>query len=354
MNPSRRQAGISAVFASVHRRRFRVSRRDGALSFPRAFSPQEWDRAPGRDHDPLLAARLRPTLALALVMGLSVAWALLAPSGLHAATILGSVKDHEGEPIRRVHVTLEPQGAAAQAARPPWATTDENGEFRFERVPPGSYLVRAEKKRWASAEKRVFVSDEQADGQLEVRIAMDLTPFQQVLAQVQRGILVYVAIFGLLVLAFNMWVVPEPSKEISAFGWVFIVLSVVVALVKRMWFQAALLALLGTVLGRLIQKVGGKAAARRVRQIEEERRKRAEEQKQHVDKLAALVGKEGITLTDLKACGSASIEGEIVEVRAMAGFLPKRSRIVVTRLEGRMPIVEACPEPETAPDGAQE
>jgi len=52
------------------------------------------------------------------------------------------------------------------------------------------------------------------------------------------------------------------------------------------------------------------------------------------------VCKSGITLTDLRACGSASVDGEIIDVRALQGFIPRQTRIVVRMLDGATPVVE--------------
>ncbi|MHC4402404.1 MAG: carboxypeptidase-like regulatory domain-containing protein [Planctomycetota bacterium] len=266
-----------------------------------------------------------------------------------AATIRGRVTNDDRQPIRRVAVTLESSASGTDTV-----TTNEKGRFRFENVEPGSYHLRVEKPRLVSEKLRVYVSEENADAEQEVNVVMRLTVLWQLLAHFQVGLLIYAGLFGLLVIGFNLWVVPEPSREVTVVGWGFIFGSVLVACVKALWVQATLLALFGLVLGGLIQRFGGRAAARRVREIERERDQHEAEQTQHKEKLAALRGKEGITLTDLKACGSASIDGEILDVRAADGFISKGSPIVVTRLEGRMPVVEVRPPSSPSPELADE
>ena len=267
-------------------------------------------------------------------------WILLAPAGLHAATISGSVATEGQKPIRRVTVTLHSAGAASQAVGLHSTTSDEKGLFRFDDVRPGSYVITAEKKRWVTAQKRVFVSDEDPAGELRVDFVMSLTPLWRVLGNLQVGLLVYVVLFGLLVLAANMWISPVPSREVSVIGWAFVVGSVLIACVKLMWVEALILTALGGILGALIHRFGGRAAARRVGQLEQERQQQAAEERQRQDRLAALVGREGVAVSDLKACGSASLEGEIVEVRALDGFIPKGTPIVVKSLQGKTPVVE--------------
>jgi hypothetical protein len=273
-------------------------------------------------------------------LGLALLGVLLTPSGGSAATVRGGVANEAGEPIHRVTVTLEAIGPAG-GGDVRSATTDEQGEFRLENVDPGSYRLVAEKSRWVRTEKRVFVLEDKADAELDVHVVMQLTLLSRALAQLQLGLLVYAVLFGLGVLAFNLWIVPEPSREVTVIGWIFVVVSLIVACLKQMWAQAFLLTLLGGIGGLLIHKLGGKVAARRVHDIEEERDKQAAEQQERLDHLAALVGKEGITMTDLKACGTASVEGDVIEVRAEDGFIAKQTRVVITRLEGKTPVVEA-------------
>jgi hypothetical protein len=299
-------------------------------SFARAFGYGSG----GRGQPPTCRATTAACLCLAF---LSIGFA---PSGLHAATIYGSVADEGQKPIRRVTLTLHTAGAAPQAVGLQSTTSDEEGLFRFDDVQPGSYVITAEKKRWVTTEKRVFISDEDAEGELAVDVMMRLTPLWRMLGSLQVGLLVYVALFGLVVLAANMWIVPVPSREVSVIGWAFVVGSVLIACVKLMWVEALILTALGGVLGGLIHRFGGKAAARRVGQLEQERQQQTAKEKERHDRLAALVGKQGVTVTDLKACGSASLEGEIVEVRAFDGFIPKGAPIVVKSLQGKTPVVE--------------
>jgi membrane-bound ClpP family serine protease len=116
--------------------------------------------------------------------------------------------------------------------------------------------------------------------------------------------------------------------------------SVLIACLKQMWVEALILTAIGGGFGGLIHRFGGKAAARRVGQLEQERQQQAAKERERQDHLAGLVGREGVAVTDLKACGSASLEGEIVEVRALDGFIPKGTPVVVKSIQGKTPVVE--------------
>ena len=291
------------------------------------------DRLTGRRR-PKVCAAIGP-LSLCLA-GLSF---LLTPAGLDAAAISGSVAEGE-KPIRQVTVTLRATAAGPQTVRLQSTTTDEEGLFRFDGVPPGSYVIAVEKKRWIPAQKQVFLSGEDPQDELQVDFQMRLTPVWRVLGNVQVGLLVYVVLFGLLVLAANMWIVPVPSREVSLIGWAFIVGSVLIACVKLMWVEALVLTALGGVLGCVIHRFGGRAAARRVGLLEQEHEHQAAKEKERQDRLASLVGRQGVAVTDLKACGTASLEGERVEVRALDGFIPKGAPVVVKSLQGKTPVVE--------------
>jgi len=275
---------------------------------------------------------------------LAVLAILLVPSGLRAATIYGSTRNQSGQPICRVEVAVEPRGPGVPETGLIATTTDEDGEFLFAGVKPGTYVVRARKRAWIDAEEPITVAQKNAEGELEVDLVMELTLLSRLVARVQFGILVYVLIFGLLVLVTNYWIVSEPSGEVSVAGWGFILASVLIACLKLDWNQAGLLAILGATFGGLVSLVGGRMAARRRRQTAAERQRETDERKREKDRLAALVGREGITLTDLKPCGTASVNEEVFEARALQGLISKRSPVVVKRLDGTTLIVESLPE----------
>src|SRR5689334_11492315 len=73
-----------------------------------------------------------------LVSVLALAFAQSPPRGV---TVAGVVQDQTGAVLPGAVVTLSGPGAATAA---PEATTDQSGQFRFERVLPGEYDIRAE------------------------------------------------------------------------------------------------------------------------------------------------------------------------------------------------------------------
>ena len=299
------------------------------ITRPRLPSPGRWAMIePGR------LGRLAPLL-LAI---------LLTPSGLSGATILGTARTEHHQPIRRVEVTIEPTEPEIAGAGAISASTDKEGKFRFDDVEPGNYLLKARKRGWGKTEIPLAVSAGDARGELQVDLVMNLTLLSRVVARVQLGILVYVVLFGLLALVTNYWIAAEPSGEVTVVGWGFILASILVACIKLDWAQAGVLAGLAAIGGGLIHGVGGRMAACRLRQVKAERQREADQRRQQEDKLTALIGKEGITLTDLKPCGSAAIDGETFDVRALQGLIPHQTRVVVKTLDRWTLVVDCQPQ----------
>ena len=58
------------------------------------------------------------------------------------------------------------------------------------------------------------------------------------------------------------------------------------------------------------------------------------------NEIAALVGCEGITVSDLRTCGTADINGRIISVRAHSGFIESCTKTILRRIDGATPVVE--------------
>ena len=266
---------------------------------------------------------------------------LLVSSISRAATIEGNISTKRGTPINRVTVTMSAQGGGGHAAFAQSVVTGEDGNFSFLGVHPGSHLVSIRKHGWVYARRYVVVSEEATSDRIEADFVMELTLLYQVLANIQLSGLVYVLLFGMIVLAMNFSVAPEPSRGVTGVAWSIVLGTIAIACVKRDLNQAVLFAVLGISVGVLIHRIGSKTAARRLRQQEEEMRNELAARNRATEALMALVGKEGVTLTDLKACGSVEIDGQIVQVRALRGFIPLDTRVVVRVIDGKAPVVQA-------------
>ena len=59
---------------------------------------------------------------------------------------------------------------------------------------------------------------------------------------------------------------------------------------------------------------------------------------------SALLGKQGVALTKLRPAGTVLIEGRRYDVSSMGDFLPKDSKIVVTKVEGNKLFVDLVKE----------
>lgn len=265
-------------------------------------------------------------------LGLGCLWSLLVPTLLNAATIRGRTTTEAGRPIRRVSVMIEARGLSTK--------TNENGEFRFDGVSPGIFRIRAEKPGWVDAKQLMAVGPQQSEEEFDVTISMELTLLSQILARVQIGSITYVFLFGLLILAFNFLMAPEPTGGVTLAGWSVILASVILAGFKLEPIAAAFLLLCGAVGGGLIQFFGNKAATKRLNREAEEDEQLAAARKRDQEKLASLVGIKGFALTDLKTCGSARIGETVMDVRAVRGFIPRETPVVVSLVDGTIPVVE--------------
>jgi membrane protein implicated in regulation of membrane protease activity len=256
-----------------------------------------------------------------------------------AGAVVGTVKTWDDREMLHVNLRLEstPYNSPRMARL---LRSDEQGQFRFDDVPPGIYVLRASKTRWVDVQENVLIPEKDADRIVQVALKMELTPLWWGLAQLQRGALFYAVLIGLAVLLVNYWVAQLPSREIAACGWGVIGLCVAIALVKSLWVEAGILGTVGLSFGMLLTRLGGRAARERVAADEQEVQRQQAKQQEERDNLLAMIGCSGTTLSDLRACGTAEFDGKVFEVRAFDGFVSKGSPVRVRSVDGRTLVVE--------------
>jgi hypothetical protein len=253
----------------------------------------------------------------------------------------GRVQSDSGNPISAVKIlvkrTLSPQGGSVTRE----TTSDGDGRFVLNGLDQGTYLVVTEKQGWYSERIHAAVRDLAGDTPAELRVTLRMTPLYLLLTRLQFGSTLYLMLFGLLVFVFNFYMVPEPARGVTVFGWVVVGASIFVAFFKMGFVPGSVLGVIGIAVGLLIQKYGRRTAGER---LQEEAREREvveaavlEEQIQ----IETLIGVTGVAVTDLKAFGSARFGGDIMEVRSHCGYISQHTRIVITRIDGRTPVVEA-------------
>ena len=145
----------------------------------------------------------------ALVVGVSLAVCLTGSVLADAATLRGRLVSSEGYSIRRAQVPL-----TAIEETPPghyMTHTDNKGQFTWDDVPVGAYLLTAEKSRWQPVRMTVNVAARNVFEPQSVTVQMELTPLAFMLTRLQMGSVIYVWLFGLLVLLFNFYLVPASA-----------------------------------------------------------------------------------------------------------------------------------------------
>jgi membrane-bound ClpP family serine protease len=236
-------------------------------------------------------------------------------------------------------VALISQGAAKSL--PIYIATDPEGKYQFENVAPGRYILQFQKQGFNKTNRTIDVIDDSTSAKVEVAaVQLQLTPLYQFLANLQAGSVVYVLLFGIATLLFNFYMVPEPSRGVTIAGWCFLGLAVLIAAMKLEWVDAAIAAVVGTAAASAIQRFGRKYAATRLEQEAVELSAEVAQRELERRDFDSLVGQEGITLTELKTCGSIRVAGRVVDARSGRGYVPPDTRVVVRRIEGKTPVVE--------------
>ncbi|HKE01665.1 MAG TPA: carboxypeptidase regulatory-like domain-containing protein [Planctomycetota bacterium] len=136
-----------------------VSGADGTFRFAEALEPRSWVLvADAAGYAPAWSEPLRPGTAGAGAVRLVVA---------RAWSLEGRVVDASGAGIAGAKVTLAPAGRPAELAA--FATTDDAGAFRFERLGEGEWTVRARAQGMRPGETRVKAGE----GVVEIRLARE-------------------------------------------------------------------------------------------------------------------------------------------------------------------------------------
>lgn len=150
----------------------------------------------------------------------------------------------------------------------------------------------------------------------------------------------YVLVFGLMLIVANFFVAPRPAAGVTVVGWGLVAFSVVLAWAKLDWEFSLVLTIMGLMLGGVVHHFGRKAAVRRVGRLDEEQRDQELSRERERKEFQSLVGSVGTALTDLKACGSVMLHGEMMTGRAMRGYIPQDAEIIVRSIEGHTLVVE--------------
>jgi len=279
----------------------------------------------------------------AVVIGMLFSW-----STANGDVIRGRVNTESGSPISGVAMTIKFLGDQNQKSFSASTVTNEKGRYVFKDVPAGMYSVTAEKQGWMDGETIADAVPADSTAKGGSRIVLQLTPLYILLTNIQFSSTVYLAMFGLLILAFNFYWVPEPSKGVTISGWVVVCVATSIVMYRTGWRVGLPLGGIAAATGYLIQKYGHRTASGRLEQEAQQQQRHDDIDERERERVHALVGKNGVTVTDLKTCGTVKVDDTVIEARALHGFIPQDIRVVVTRIEGKTPIVERFQSPTAA------
>ncbi len=263
---------------------------------------------------------------------------LLASMPAHAEAIRGRIRTEQDESISRVAVDLSPKSDRGSQQR---VLSDADGRYAFENVAPGSYRLQFTKRYWQPAKRHITVLDGE---DRDINVTMALTLLFETLVKIQLLSFAYGVMFGVAILWLNFYMVPKPTRVLTGLGWGVMFVSMVIGAFKLAPEHTIMLAIAGVACGGFTQWRGNRLAAGRRVEIDRENRRRNATRKQTRQEVESLVGKHGIALTQLKACGIAEVDGRSIEVRAATGFIDKGTPIIVRELDGFMPVVAVSSE----------
>ena len=265
---------------------------------------------------------------------------LFAADGDFSGKIEGRITTKGKDPIAAAEVQVRLVTPRGEDSDVRIAKTGPDGEFAFEGLRPGLYVITASKDGWVPSRDRVTISNQPGRREVGADLTMELTTWRKFTGALQAGALAYVFGLGLLVLIGNFFVAPKPSKALTGAGWAILAVAVVVAFLRWAPSHATSISVVAAGAGWLIQRRGGRAA--RVREAsEQEEARHAEELKRHDrERIQALVDQEGTTISDLKPYGEASIAGQTIEVKSTRGLIPRNVHVVVRGIVDGKPMVE--------------
>ena len=180
-------------------------------------------------------------LAVRILPGI-LTFLFTASGTLSAATVEGRVTNAAELPVGGVDVGLYLNAGTADPHTEPFRSgrTGPEGHFRFEGPEPRAYSIVARKNGWEDAEEGFAITSDASSPVTNVNITMRLTLLNRIIARFHLGTVLYIILFGLLVLAFN-FLVPEPSNGVRVAGWLIMLVGCGIAWVKFEWMAATVI-----------------------------------------------------------------------------------------------------------------
>jgi NfeD-like partner-binding protein len=259
---------------------------------------------------------------------------------VNAGDINGNIRNGDLKAIRNVKINIQRLGDKSKKNKILFTLSNNSGDFEFKELEKGKYLLTVQKKGWVETNEMAEITGESKDECIKLSIIMRPSLTTRFITGIRIGSMLYVISFAILVLGFNFFILPGSLKGITIIGWGMILLMIVTSLIKLNYFNSLIIAAYGILGGGIIHLTGKKYSEKNekkenLKKIESKKIRHKEE-----EKITDLLGKYGITISDLKPYGEAKFGDVTIEVKSRKGFLPGNTKILVTGISANKPVVE--------------
>ncbi len=266
----------------------------------------------------------------------------LAAHGQTLQTLTGTILDAEKhKPILRVQAFLD--GAPVEMK-----VDEASGTFAIANVVPGRHTLRFEKFGWFFYDVPVMVLADAPPDKLAV--TGQLTWWARAINGYHGLVIMVLTLLANAFIIIEYYVLPRPSTVLvwvaGILGLIGILLSCTKINTELIFPYIVFIVVSLAVTTFSGQRYATKHAAEAAVAAVAEKTALQAEVAQHVQQGQAMIGREGVALTDLRFFGKGEFGNEILEVKSRKTLLAKGTRIRVVALDSDVLLVDAVTEPE--------